>query len=120
MATLADELRRAGDDLAHRARDVAWVVADDAHVPKALPALVSEQCAAARVARVDAERRRGWMAVDVESPADCPLTLATNYAETLSATLDGPDGRKLALFPSYGALAGVLVPRQARRVWITP
>jgi hypothetical protein len=120
MADLARLLRQHGDDLAERARQTAWVVEGDPRLPATLPASIDESCSAARVKRVDAARRRAWMSIDVESPADCPVTLAMNYAETLRATLDGPAGRVVPTFPIYGALTGVLVPPGAKRVWIAP
>jgi hypothetical protein len=120
IQSLADELRRSGNQLADKAHEVMWVVETDPRLPAALPSVVDPRCRAARVTRVDAERRRPWRSVEVESPADCPLTLATNYVETLRATLDGPAGRELTLFPAYGALAGVVVPASAHRVWIAP
>ncbi|PYQ01835.1 MAG: hypothetical protein DMF82_18065 [Acidobacteria bacterium] len=57
----------------------------------------------------------------VTSPADCPLTFATNYTETLEAgaRMEGGRLRAAAVFPSYGALAGVWVPRGASEVRLT-
>jgi hypothetical protein len=54
----------------------------------------------------------------VDSPAACPLTFATNYAETLRATLRLEGGRRVSapVFPVYGALAGVWVAAGATEV----
>jgi hypothetical protein len=84
----------------------------------ARPEPVDVRCAAARVDGVETPGGATIAVAHVSSPADCPLTFAMNYAETLQATARGGDGRTRAadVFPSYGALAAVWVPRGASEV----
>jgi hypothetical protein len=80
-----------------------------------LPETVDALCAGARVESADAPRLGTPITARVSAPADCPLTFATNYAETLRASVTLADGRiqPAPLYPAYGALAGVWVPRGA-------
>ena len=119
MATLADELLAQGADLHTRVHEVLFIVDDDPRRPQTLPPGLDPQCASAQVLRVDAVRARPWVEAVVESPADCPLTFAMNYAETLRATAtSGLKTVTLSPFPAYGTLAAVLVPRGAGTVRI--
>jgi hypothetical protein len=116
LPVLAQELVGLGDELALRARQVAWLVASDPMVARAaLPEAVDEGCAQARVESAEAPRQGTPITARVFAPADCPLTFATNYAETLRATASMADGRSrpATVYPAYGALAGVWVPRGA-------
>jgi hypothetical protein len=118
FASLGRELLAMGDALGPRARDSVWVVARDPAVAAArLPASVDAACGAARVLAVKARRGgRGASAV-VDVPADCPLTFAMSYAETLRASVTGAGGgRAAAVFPAYGALAAVWVRRGTTEV----
>ena len=69
---------------------------------------------------LEVEARRGGAGAraGVSTPADCPLTFAMNYAENLRAVALMDDGRSVAaqVFPAYGALAAVWVPRGATAV----
>ena len=76
-------------------------------------------CAGASVTVVRA-RRDGRFEVSVDAPADCPLTLATNYAESLQArVLVRGEWRDARTFPAYGALLGVWVPGGSSEVVVT-
>ena len=85
-----------------------------------LPAELPTSCAEAHVIRV-ATAEEGVTA-EVETPGDCPLTIALNFAESLVATASFADGRKEAatVFPAYGALTAVWVPGGAREVHVGP
>jgi hypothetical protein len=115
---LREELRRPADGLHNEARRRLWLMADDLHVWRAqLPERLAPACAEARVLAVDAPR--GAVArARVHAPADCPLTFATNYAENLHGRAVMEDGGAAAarVFPAYGALAAVWVPRGAAEV----
>ena len=121
FSALGHQLVSLREALAFQARRAVWLVGPDPMVARArLPASVDARCAEARVDR--AEAPRGAMAVArVHAPADCPLTFAMNYAETLHATARMGDGRTqpAPVFPAYGALAGVWVPRGAAEVTVT-
>jgi len=58
----------------------------------------------------------------VETPTDCPLTVAMNFATTLESRGFHSDGREveLKLYPAYGALTGVWVPASVKKVIIQP
>jgi hypothetical protein len=115
---LREELRRPADGLHAMAHRTLWLMADDLHVWRAhLPEAADPLCAQARVLGVDARRGDNGARAAVQAPADCPLTFAMNYAENLRATAVMPEGQVPArLFPAYGALAGVWVPRGATEI----
>jgi hypothetical protein len=119
VKTLAQELLAEGGNLHARAHEVVWVVEDDGRIPASLPASLAGKCASARVLSVEAVRARPSIDVAFDSPGDCPLTLAMNYAEGLSAevAIDGPP-RPAASWPAYGTLMAVLVPRGTGRLRI--
>jgi hypothetical protein len=120
LAKLGDELRAGGGELHRLARETLWLVAADPAAARApLPALLDAACARARVIAVAAEMHRQRVVADVETEADCPLTFAMNFAETLKAEVLSERGSETAeVFPAYGALAAVRVPAGARHVRI--
>lgn len=119
---LGHELVGLRDTLAFQARRAAWLIDADPMVARAsLPEVVSTRCNDARVEEVATPGGPVVATARVFAPADCPLTFAMNYAETLRATARMDDGRTQAapVFPAYGALAGVWVPRGAADVTVT-
>jgi len=121
FASLGRDLLALGDDLGRRAHESLWLVTPDPRVAAArLPGSVDPACGAARVREVRGRRGEAGASAVVEAPADCPLTFAISYAETLKATVIGHDGRgrEAAVFPAYGALSAVWVPRGATEVRI--
>jgi len=119
FASLGRELLALGDDLGRRAPESLWLVSADPAVASArLPATVDGACAGARVREVRARRGEAGASALVEAPADCPLTFAMSYAETLRAAVQGPAGagQRVPVFPAYGALTGVWVPRGTTEV----
>lgn len=122
FTALGHELVSLREDLAPQARRAAWLVAGDPMVVRArLPDAVDARCGEARIDGVETPGGATVAIARVSSPADCPLTFALNYAETLEATARLGDGRArpATVFPSYGALAGVWVPRGATEVRVT-
>jgi hypothetical protein len=119
FAALGHQLVSLRDGLAAEARRATWLVEADPMVARAgLPPSVDARCVDARADGVDAPGGATIAITRVDSPADCPITFAVNYAETLRATavMAGGRTRTAAVFPSYGALAGVWVPRGASEV----
>jgi hypothetical protein len=119
VASLSRELTAAGEGLHDRVKETLWLVdADPFAAVAALPSNIDARCGAARVVRVEAPARGGEIVAEVESPAACPLTFATNFTEGLRATAVLANGPQVpaAAFPAYGALAGVLVPEGARQL----
>jgi hypothetical protein len=109
MEELARVLNAAGEGLAAQAHAEDWVVSSDSAVEAAsLPKALSEACGEATVAGVLAGHGVQSMRIRVHTDADCPLTVATNYATDLFAMARGVP---LKVFPSYGALTGILVPK---------
>ena len=109
---LASALLSQGRDLARVTHRKAWILPNDPLVLSAsLPASLNPGCAEARVLGVDSGHSGFLLKAKVRTAAACPLTFATNYAETLRATLFLVNGRPVpaAVFPVYGALAGVWV-----------
>jgi len=119
IAELGPRLVARADDLATDASRTLWLVSSDPVVARsALPDAVDDRCIDAQVLEIVAPRGTPGVGARVSAPADCPLTFAMNYAENLRATaLFGADRRQPAtVFPAYGALAGVWVPRGATAV----
>jgi hypothetical protein len=119
---LGQELVTLRDGLAFQPRRAVWLVDPDPMVARAgLLAAVNARCADARVEGVDTPGGVTVATARVLTPTDCPLTFAMNYAETLQATARMSDGRAqpAIVFPAYGALAGVWVPRGAAEVTVT-
>jgi hypothetical protein len=119
LPSLARELRGAGDQLHARVRDVLWRDgADRLAAGAALPLPLDARCREARVVAVHAPPRGAQIIAEVATAAACPLTFATNFTEELraAAVLDGGRRIALAVFPSYGTLASVLVPGGATAI----
>jgi hypothetical protein len=118
LESLATALYAAGDALPESLRGTVWTVNTD---PKAheLPR-PGGSCSTASVNSVTASRG-GRFSMTVSAPADCPLTLATNFAELLEARVRvGDRWQSARTFPAYGALLGVWVPGGATEVVIAP
>lgn len=115
-SALAATLRDSGDTLADGLRETLWLVESDGHTAPALRDLlrVGAHCAGARVNRVAARPWSGRITIEVVDGAGCPLVLATNYAETLQA--HDQVGRRLATFPAYGPLLGILMGPDAKEI----
>lgn len=115
---------RAGAEDPDGIRKVGWVVAEDQKI-SSVPALrgAFDSCGSAKVLGLESKRFGQRMEIDVSSTdgasegANCPLVLSMNYSHDLKAYA-GPEGksRELVVFPVYGALTGVLVPRSESRV----
>ena len=119
--SLGRDLLALGDELGRRAHQSLWLVTRDPRVAAAaLPASVDPACGAASVREVRAPRGARGVAAVVAAPADCPLTFAMSYAETLRATVTSAGGprRAASVFPAYGALAAVWVPRGSTEVHV--
>jgi hypothetical protein len=117
FADLAARLHEAAAEGPSRLHETAWLVASDAATAGigAPPA-----CSAARVDAVTADRR-GHITADVQTPAACPLVVATSFAESLRARAQvGAGWQPARLFPADGALLGVTVPAGATRVEVAP
>ena len=119
LAELVATFERPNACSAEAIQDTLRIVSSDPMVGRvALPDSVAS-CADAAVLGVDAQRGGQSFHLHTRTDAWCPLTLATNYAETLEARAVKSDGTpvpSLALFPGYGALASVLVPPGATEV----
>jgi hypothetical protein len=113
---LAARLRQAqGSSLAELGRR-GFVLDSDPDLPaELLSGPVSPLCSASRVEAVESLPDGGGLSVSVRNGADCPMTLAMNYAPNLVAE---SSGARLSAYPSYGALLGIRVPAGAREVLI--
>jgi hypothetical protein len=114
LPALVEQLKQPG--LHERAHQFAWLVASDP-LNAGLPERVDPACASARLDHLEAAALP--LRALVETPANCPLTFAMNFAEDLQATAQVSGAvRTLPVFPAYGALAGVVVPHGATEVRI--
>jgi hypothetical protein len=117
MELLAGRLLADKDALPQKLVETVRVVASDPFVVgAALPMSVDPTCRQAEVRDVRWDGRGGGAKVSVG--ADCPLVFATNFVEAVRARLVSQDGVEAAgrVFPAFGALAGVWVPRGTAEV----
>lgn len=79
-------------------------------------------CISANVKQIYAMPHQQRILIDVIADQACPLTIATNFAEILTATRVDTTRRveKLDLFPAYGSLVGLIVPPGVSRIMIEP
>jgi hypothetical protein len=120
LDALAKELRAAGTDLHRLAAEKLWLVSGDSWAAKApLPQSLDPGCAQAKVTAVEARLHEQEVVARVETPADCPLTFAMNFVERLRAVASSARGREsIVVFPAYGSLAAVWVPKGTEEVRI--
>ncbi len=116
FGALGAALRAEPEQTRALARRTMLLVEDDPRRP-ALPALHPD-CGALKVRAIEVAPRDASMRVSLDGPGPCPLTIATNYLETMRATVVRDDGvsDELSPFPAFGALVGLIVPERARTV----
>jgi hypothetical protein len=120
---IAQSLHQAEGGLMTHLSRVAYLLEGDDAIPNELQGKeVNPVCQSAQVKKVSAPIRSQRFELDVESPTDCPLTVAMNFATTLESRGFDSDGREveLKLYPAYGALTGVWVPASVKKVIIQP
>src|SRR5262249_46466755 len=116
---LSARLIAPGDGLSLVLGETLWTVASDPAADLPSPRGPAAACEKARVRSLEPTGRADAYRIKIDAPeADCPLTIATNYADDLSARARLSDGseRELRVFPAYGALTGVLVPAGAQEI----
>jgi hypothetical protein len=120
FAALGTVLLEADTATAERVRARLWLVDSDPRIAPARGFAVDPACATARVLGVSATPAGTGVRVQVETPAECPLALAMNYVETLTAEATDAQGRTAAapVFPACGSLAAVRVPAGTRDVLV--
>ena len=120
---IAQSLNHAEGGLMPHLSRVAYLLQGDDAIPNELQGKeVNPVCQSAQVKKVSAPIRSQRFELDVETPTDCPLTVAMNFATTLESRGFDSDGREveLKLYPAYGALTGVWVPASVKKVIIQP
>lgn len=113
---MAAQLHSAAAAVPDLVRSTAWLL------PRDRPALeISAACARARVSSVETDERGQSATFEVESPADCPLIVATNYISNFHATaiVDGAS-RSTEVFPIDVSLTAIMVPGGSSRVMLEP
>ncbi|MFZ9594635.1 MAG: hypothetical protein ACO3A2_01000 [Bdellovibrionia bacterium] len=120
---LAQSLNHQGAWIGAYLKDSLALVSADPMVEKAnLPREFSPECQKARIQNVSAPQHLQKVTLQVETQADCPLTLSMNYIEPLTALGKTAQGAwiPLRVFPAYGALTGILVPAQIQEIQLEP
>ncbi len=119
-AELARLLLARGDTLYEELPRRLWLVDDPLVDAARLPESVPAECSSASVARLEVGPGGGHVVAKVSTTASCPLSFALSYNETLRAVGVTPRGGEalLSVFPAYGALAGVWVPKGTSEVRI--
>lgn len=113
---MADQLHANAAAVPDLVRSTAWLLRRDR------PALeIAEACVRARVSSVETDERGQSATFEVESPANCPLIVATNYISNFHATaiVDGAS-RITEVFPIDVALTAIMVPPGSSRVVLEP
>ncbi len=123
VTNLASALKSEGAGLRNYLRNSMAYLSTDLLVTKAnLPRQVSPSCAQAQVLNVNAPQHSQVVQLHVSTPEACPLTVAMNYVEILEAVGNPETGspERLTVFPAYGALTGILVPKGITSIRIEP
>ena len=97
-------------------RTTAWLLPRDRAAFE-----IVEACTRARLTSVETDWRGQSATFEVESPAECPLIVATNYISNFRATaiVEGTP-RSAEVFPIDVALTAIMVPRGSSRVVLEP
>jgi hypothetical protein len=115
-ADLGIVLRAPGASPATLIRTTAYLLARDHVQPTLAP-----ECAQASVEAAGTDALGQRAELEIRSPADCVLIVATNYVTTFRATVtvDGQE-RAAQVLPVDIALTAIQVPRGATRVTLAP
>jgi hypothetical protein len=103
-----------------KAKVTGFLIQDDAAIPPSVLKWPSQPgCKNSQVIDVSSYTRGQSFEFRVNTEAECPLVVSTNYSSQWSAYLL-EDGIKkvLPVFPVYGALVGILVPPGASQVML--
>jgi len=120
---IAWSLHQAEDRLMSHLSRVAYLLEGDEAIPIEIQCKeVNPACQSAQVKEVSAPIRSQRFELDVNTPRDCPLTVAMNFATTLESRGVDLEGNEveLQIYPVYGALTGVWVPASVKKVIIEP
>jgi hypothetical protein len=120
---IARSLHEAEDRLMPHLSRVAYLIEGDGAIPIEIQCKeVNPVCQFAQVMKVSAPIRSQRFELDVNTPRDCPLTVAMNYVTTLESRGVDSEGNEveLQIYPVYGALTGVWVPASVKKVIIQP
>jgi len=122
FSELARVLRDQGYGLAGKLKSSALYVSNDPNIKihQADLTKVTGDCSSSKVESIKTQNRGQVIDLKVTSAADCPLSIATNYVTHLKAYSIREEriGKELPIFPVYGALTGVLVPKGTHEIRI--
>jgi hypothetical protein len=100
-----------------------WIVSTDSVFNQILvPTSYSDECKYSEVHQINALWDTQSIHLKVKNNGNsCPLNVSMNYSPILSAYASMSDQRKLplTLFPSYGAITGLIVPAKTEEITIT-
>ena len=124
---LVKKLNEAGEALVTQLHHLLWVDQEDLKVQEAglssLMGVELKECSLSKVLSVDAKRGGQSILLHVQNQGACPLTLSMNYTENLRAYEISDDEKppfqkkqRLTVFPSYGALASIMIPANVKKV----
>ena len=122
LESLATQIWNAGDHLTDQTKEKMWVLGSDSKVQAAAQSInparsLNPLCAGAKVISTDAHMRDQNLTINVESPANCPLTISANYNSQMIAHLDHQS--PIELFPAYGALVAMVIPAGSHTIDLT-
>ncbi len=120
VSALALEMKKAGETLATRVKQTLWLDASDPGIAgRDIFSAAGSNCDTARVEEVNAPRHSQVIYVSVSSPDNCPLTVAMSFIDQMRAyTLIDNQMVELDMFPAFGALTGVMVPKGEHQIVI--
>lgn len=123
LKTLTRQLMQHRTTLRRTLKESVLIDRKDPNIESLLPTLHSRlfKCKEAKVLTTHTKLGGQHVDLQVTSPDLCPLTLSMNYTSRLIArgvTIHG-ETKRLRLFPAYGALTGILVPKGIQQIVIS-
>lgn len=110
-----------------RLKQMVWVDREDPKIKSVSSQLWPQlkrrslKCEDAKIVSTHTKLGGQQVELQVENSDLCPLTLSMNYSSNLKAQGMDAHGKtqNLTVFPAYGALTGVLVPKGAEHIFIS-
>lgn len=119
LSELAHTLIQNRDDLLAYTKDNLVVVGEEKEIQDfKFPASFSPDCEHAQILSIHAPHWQQNIDLKVQTQADCPMTISLNYVHALKAVAKNQANQwqEIPLFPSYGALVGLVVPKNTTAI----
>lgn len=102
-------------------RENVWLISTDPDVDFRVAGTVDRtQCLKGRVLNLEAQPYTQSVRIQVESPAQCLLSVSLNYSNILEALNFTTPSEKFVTLPVYGSLLGIIVPPGTHDIEVRP